>query len=325
MKTPVRIPLFLILMLFAALLAACNVSVQTGPPARADAEATAAAVKQQVATSVAATKMALETAIVAAATETPVPEAATDTPLPTDTPAAATTEATTPEPPTPAIKKTVLPKITVLVPTVDVQITVPAVTPPVIITPIVTIPINITPVVTLPPAVRICDPPAATSFQQILDANPALSAALGCPTGINPHVTPEAWEVQTAFEPFEHGMMIWSNKIGWYEQPVIYVLSENGTYQRYDDTFDANVDPESGGLTPPAGLFEPIRGFGKVWRENPGVRSALGWATAPETGGPGRFQIMEGGEIIWLSETGSTYIFVQSGAHWYQFNVPFQP
>ena len=316
--------LFPLLLLVAVFLAACSVNVETGgqkPPANADA--TKQAVEQLVATSVAATKSALETAMVAA--DTPAPEA---TPVPpTDTPAPVETPTALPVTVTP---KTALPKITVMVPTVDVQITLPAVTiaVPTVVVPVVTIPaitpLPLTPVVTLPPAMRVCDPPAATSFQQILNANPSLSAALGCPTGINPNVTPEAWEVQTAFEPFEHGMMIWSNKIGWYEQPVIYVLYENGAYERFDDTFDENVDPESGGETPPAGLLEPIRGFGKVWRENPGVRSALGWATAPEAGGPGRFQIMENGEIIWLSETGQTYVFRHDNSHWYEFSVPFQ-
>lgn len=36
------------------------------------------------------------------------------------------------------------------------------------------------------------------------------------------------------------------------------------------------------GLTPPPGRYEPQRGFGKVWRDFPEVREALGWATLPE-------------------------------------------
>jgi len=31
-----------------------------------------------------------------------------------------------------------------------------------------------------------------------------------------------------------------------------------------------------------AGLFQPVRGFGKVWREDADLRARLGWATAPE-------------------------------------------
>jgi hypothetical protein len=33
---------------------------------------------------------------------------------------------------------------------------------------------------------------------------------------------------------------------------------------------------------PPAGLFKPIGVFGKLWDNIPEIRTALGWATAPE-------------------------------------------
>jgi hypothetical protein len=45
------------------------------------------------------------------------------------------------------------------------------------------------------------------------------------------------------------------------------------------------VDPESDpSIEPPPGRYQPIRGFGMVWREQPGVRDRLGWAVEPETG-----------------------------------------
>lgn len=62
----------------------------------------------------------------------------------------------------------------------------------------------------------------------------------------------------------------------------IYVLLNDGTFQLFSDTYVEGVDPVSGGETPPVGLFEPVRGFGKVWRENPNVRNALGWAVNSE-------------------------------------------
>jgi hypothetical protein len=48
-------------------------------------------------------------------------------------------------------------------------------------------------------------------------------------------------------------------------------------------------------LTPPAGLFQPVRGFGVAWRANnapPGltVRDRLGWATEAEASLTGSFQ-----------------------------------
>lgn len=293
----------------------CTVSVgDQGVAVNAGATATAAGVlpkDNMIQTAVAAT-------LTQAAALTPTPKPATPTPEPA-----------TPGPPTPEPTH-VTPIVTVKIPTVHPKITPPLITlvvptPKPIVTVVVTVlPIG-TPIVTLPPAVHVCDPPPATSFKAILDANQALANEVGCPISNHPQVTPDAWEVQTAYEQFEHGAMIWSNKIGWYDQPVIYVVSENGSYQRYNDTFDENVDPESGGEAPPPGLFEPIRGFGKVWRDNPGVRSALGWALEHERGGPGRFQLLEGGDMIWLSETDHTYVFVHSNSTWSEFNVTFQP
>ena len=310
-------------LLLATVLVGCNVNIQSG--SQTEEKATAEAVKHVVETSVAATKVALESAAATTiAQNTQPPQKTTHPPTGTKQPPTAAPKPTTaPSTPSPKSTKSILPVITVAVPTLDAKPT-SAIVPVVTLLPNVTPPIaNITVVPTLPPPMRICDPPAATSFQKILNSNPNISAAIGCPTGINPHVIPEAWEVQTAFQPFEHGMMIWSNKFGWYDKPVIYVLYDTGAYQQVDDTFE-DGDLESEGLTPPAGLYEPIRGFGKVWRDVPYVSASLGWATQPEVGGVGRFQIMENGEIIWLSETGHTYVFTDADMRWYEFDEPFQ-
>jgi hypothetical protein len=116
--------------------------------------------------------------------------------------------------------------------------------------------------------------------------------------------------VETVYQPFEHGAMVWSNQIGWFAQPVIYVLYNDGTFQRFEDTFDRATDPVEGEEAPPQGFYEPILGFGKVWREQSGVREALGWATEEEIPGAGRFQTFLGGAMIWLSQRGETYVFL---------------
>ncbi len=55
-------------------------------------------------------------------------------------------------------------------------------------------------------------------------------------------------------------------------------------YHVYNDEFSEG-DPESDpAIVPPTGLYQPIRGFGLVWRTYPEVRDGLGWATAPEAG-----------------------------------------
>ena len=85
-----------------------------------------------------------------------------------------------------------------------------------------------------------------------------------------------------AEQPFEHGLMLW---VG--EQDFIYVLSDDGFSRRWSIYVDAwnEGDPiDDPSIIPPPGFYQPLRGFGLVWRENPDVRERLGWATAPEAG-----------------------------------------
>lgn len=98
----------------------------------------------------------------------------------------------------------------------------------------------------------------------------------------------EASTTWAAEEPFERGRMIWLQEVrvgSAVYQRVILVLYNDGRFEKYADTFVEGVDPESDPtIVPPAGLYQPIRGFGKLWRTNPSVRARLGWATAPEQG-----------------------------------------
>ena len=56
------------------------------------------------------------------------------------------------------------------------------------------------------------------------------------------------------------------------------------TYGGFIDNFSEG-DPESDPtIVPPAGLYQPVRGFGLLWRLDQSVRDRLGWATAPEAG-----------------------------------------
>jgi hypothetical protein len=102
----------------------------------------------------------------------------------------------------------------------------------------------------------------------------------------------QATTSDAAGQYFEHGFMIWTE-----EPDTFYVF-----YARQDEegfqTFDAVLDPGSmlkPGASPdnrvgeqsPAGLLEPVSGFGMVWRgEIKGIRAdvreRLGWATEPE-------------------------------------------
>lgn len=80
-----------------------------------------------------------------------------------------------------------------------------------------------------------------------------------------------------AEQPFEQGFMIWLETTG-----SIYAFGWDGQWQQFEDTF-AEGQPESDpSIFPPDGRYQPIRGFGKVWRENPELRQQFGWALGPE-------------------------------------------
>lgn len=95
-----------------------------------------------------------------------------------------------------------------------------------------------------------------------------------------------------AEQRFEHGRMIWLE-----DNDAIHVFYEDGAeyypehypdwqgrFERFEDTWTPDETESDPTVVPPEGLYQPIRGFGKVWRENPQVREQLGWATAPEQG-----------------------------------------
>ncbi|MEJ5308466.1 MAG: hypothetical protein WHX52_01725 [Anaerolineae bacterium] len=105
---------------------------------------------------------------------------------------------------------------------------------------------------------------------------PELAVAMA---GKCPNPAEIGWAAQ---QPFEHGFMLWLQPSN-----TIYVFFNNyggQSYRAYTDNFKEGDPERDPSLTPPAGLLQPIRGFGLVWRTYPEVRDHLGWATAPESG-----------------------------------------
>ena len=71
----------------------------------------------------------------------------------------------------------------------------------------------------------------------------------------------------------------------WLEgEKRIYVLLNDGGLYTYADTWTADQPDSDPGIKPPVGRYQPVRGFGKVWRADPYIRSRLGWAMAREQG-----------------------------------------
>ncbi len=156
------------------------------------------------------------------------------------------------------------------------------------------------------PAALSCPATAPGGFGVIFEREPGIEENLGCPA-LAAVRRPDA-----ALQAFERGLMLWVNDEG---SGDIYVLLDNGNYFRFSDTWDPVADPESGSEVPPGpNLQEPIRGFGKIWRNDPAIKEALGWAITGESGlqaAVGTFDngtmldVPPRGEILVLFETAS--------------------
>lgn len=89
-------------------------------------------------------------------------------------------------------------------------------------------------------------------------------------------------------QTFERGLLLWTQ---WND--LIYILYADEVvaprWQIQLDAWFSGLPDSDPNLTPPAGLYQPVRGFGLAWRdeqvaEGYRVRDRLGWATAPEQG-----------------------------------------
>lgn len=141
-----------------------------------------------------------------------------------------------------------------------------------------------------------------------------LRADLGCPRR-------EAQEIPIAFQEFERGFMIWK---GVPELQVYVLLLGDGTrpmrWSAYVDTFQEGQPSFDPLLTPPPEREQPIRGFGKVWREQTGVREAIGWALSRERGGQGVLQVFEGGRVFVIENT-RLFALIDTDNRWQEFPV----
>jgi hypothetical protein len=176
----------------------------------------------------------------------------------------------------------------------------------------------------------VCPRVPVRGFGKVWAEHRNVQRGVGCPLAYPPFDQEVA--VQTAYQPFENGYMLLVDRgndrnfggRGYYAQRIILVFFNEGTFTLFEDTW-AEGQPVSGGLTPPAGRFEPQKSFGKVWREGTGarVRERLGWATARENAGPGAYQRFDKGEMYWTGVSRKIFVLYGFGAA-YPYPVPTQ-
>ena len=152
----------------------------------------------------------------------------------------------------------------------------------------------------------VCSTTPVRGFGQLWTENDALRSKIGCPE------TYEGGEhgIQTAYEQFQNGMMIWIDVQDVYN-PIhsVLVLYKDGTFARYEDTWADGQPIDDPNIIAPDGLYQPVRGFGKVWRDVPGVRDRLGWATEPEQGSTGAYQRFNYGTMILIDSPNEIWVF----------------
>ncbi|MDX2163758.1 MAG: LysM peptidoglycan-binding domain-containing protein [bacterium] len=92
---------------------------------------------------------------------------------------------------------------------------------------------------------------------------------------------------------------------------VIFVLYHNGFWEEYPDTWDASQPAIDDAISAPPGRVQPSEGFGRVWRENPQVRAALGWAYSAPISFSGRAQFPARRLDYWYLDYGSARLAVR--------------
>jgi len=142
------------------------------------------------------------------------------------------------------------------------------------------------------PTLPTCSITPILGFGRIWTTYATVRSRLGCPNQLETNT----WSGE---QTLVGGYMFWRGDLR-----LIYALYNNGTWQSFVDTWyegDQEWDPA---IVAPAGYYQPKRGFGKVWREQAGVRDKLSWGTIEERGTNASWQGYEGGMMLWSGNLG---------------------
>jgi len=150
------------------------------------------------------------------------------------------------------------------------------------------------------PTLPTCSITPILGFGTIWNTHPQVRSRLGCPV----EVESSKWSAE---ETFVHGYMFWRQDL-----LIVYVLYDDHTWQSYADAWQEGQMEWDVNIVAPAGLYQPKRGFGKVWREQPGVRGKIGWATTEERGLNASYQAYQGGLMLW-SDTQGHFVLYNDG------------
>ncbi len=139
--------------------------------------------------------------------------------------------------------------------------------------------------------------------------------AEGCPDSV-PAAT------QAIVQAFERGRMIWRSDTA----QIIVLFNDIPDPNNPPPAWLVMPDPYLPGependpnIVPPDGLQQPQRGFGKLWREVPGLRDRIGWAIGSEVPFTMTFQyetLSSGQRLYFSDETGTAILLDIDGTGW---------
>jgi hypothetical protein len=155
------------------------------------------------------------------------------------------------------------------------------------------------------PSLPSCPITSILGFGRVWSTYSQVRTRLGCPV----ETEKSTWSAE---ETFVNGYMFWRGDLG-----VIYTLFSDKTFLQFVDTW-TSAEPEwDTTIVPPAGLYQPKRGFGKVWRQGDvppagKVRDKLSWATAEEHGLSASWQAYAGGLMLWSNTQGIFVLYTDN-------------
>jgi len=142
------------------------------------------------------------------------------------------------------------------------------------------------------------------AFGEVWNSFSAVQNGLLCPTQ-------GAITIWGAEQTFQYGYMFWRQ-----DTNTVYVMYSTGAWKEVPNTWKEGDPEKNDDIHPPEGLYQPVRVFGKVWRDyegaSPGKVPIIGWATAEERGFHVTAQAYQGGYMV-LTDRNMVYVLYNNG------------
>lgn len=147
-----------------------------------------------------------------------------------------------------------------------------------------------------------CPVAVAGGFGRVQVLEPSVRLKIGCPESAEQRT-------EAVDQVFERGHMLY---LAGSRQVLVTLFAAGRWQQLPEPTGPAGREPL---FNPPEDLFVPTGRFGRLWREQPGLRDRLGWAVGAERAFTGAVQRYAGGGLMaWTGpEQGLLRIYYPDG------------